>query len=87
MESFYGSDSDFTADQSELSPIYDRLSETISKCEQYHGWGVPFVWIIDPDERRAWEFPQGHRLHEIREDGMMSAGPITLALADVFRAL
>ena len=69
-----------------LSPD-DRLSETISKCEQYHAWGVPFVWIIDPDERRAWEFPQGHRLHEIREDGTMTAGPIALALADVFRAL
>ena len=69
-----------------LSPD-DRLSETISKCEQYHAWGVPFVWIIDPDERRAWEFPQGHRLHEIRDDGIISAGPIALALADVFRAL
>ena len=69
-----------------LSPD-DRLSDTIAKCERYHIWGVPHVWIIDPEEHRAWEFPQGQRLHEIREGGILSAGTIGIALMDVFSAI
>lgn len=67
-----------------LSPS-DRLSDTIAKCEEYHAWGVRFVWIVDPEERRAWEFPQGQRLHEVRDS--LAAGELAVGLADVFRLL
>lgn len=30
-----------------LSPE-DRLGSMLSKCEEYHAWGVPFCWLIDP---------------------------------------
>ena len=33
-----------------LSPE-DHIGATLAKCEQYHDWGVPFCWIIDPDEQ------------------------------------
>ncbi len=69
-----------------LSPD-DRLSDTIAKCERYHAWGVPFVWIIDPEELRGWEFPRGQRLHEVREGGTLSAGAIGIALPDVFAVI
>ena len=69
-----------------LSPD-DRLSDTIAKCEEYHAWGVSYVWLIDPEEKRAWEFPRGQRLHEVREAGALSAGAITAGLVDVFHAM
>ncbi len=30
-----------------LSPE-DRLGVTLGKCEEYHAWGVPYCWVIDP---------------------------------------
>ncbi|HEY4365435.1 MAG TPA: Uma2 family endonuclease [Bryobacteraceae bacterium] len=30
-----------------LSPE-DRLGAMLGKCEEYHAWGVPFCWVIDP---------------------------------------
>lgn len=38
-----------------LSPE-DRLGAMFSKCEEYHAWGVPYCWVIDPIKRTAWEY-------------------------------
>ena len=38
-----------------LSPE-DRLGAMLAKCEEYHAWGVPFCWVIDPVKRTAWEY-------------------------------
>jgi len=38
-----------------LSPE-DRLGAMLGKCEEYHAWGVPFCWVIDPIKRNAWEY-------------------------------
>ena len=31
----------------------DRLGSMLAKCEEYHAWGVPFCWVIDPVKRTA----------------------------------
>ena len=28
----------------------------LAKCEEYHAWGVPFCWVVDPVKRTAWEY-------------------------------
>ena len=66
-----------------LSPG-DRLSEVIAKAEEYHEWGVPTVWIIDPEERSAWQFTRGHGLREVRAGSTLEADPISLPLDAVF---
>ena len=33
------------------------LGATLAMCEEYHAWGVPFTWVIDPVKRAAWEYP------------------------------
>lgn len=38
-----------------LSPE-DRLGAMLSKCEEYHAWGVPYCWVVDPVRRTAWEY-------------------------------
>lgn len=35
-----------------LSPEY-RLGTLLAKSEEYHAWGVPFCWVIDPVKRAA----------------------------------
>ncbi|MBS1854676.1 MAG: Uma2 family endonuclease [Acidobacteria bacterium] len=36
-----------------LSPE-DRLSEMQERVQDYLGFGVPYVWIVDPATRKAW---------------------------------
>jgi Uma2 family endonuclease len=33
-----------------LSPD-DRLGATLAKCEEYHAWGTPYCWVIDPENK------------------------------------
>ena len=69
-----------------LSPE-DRFSEVIAKGEEYHAWGVPMVWIIDPVNRLAWEFSPNRPLHEVPPGGSLTAPEIAIPLADIFAAL
>jgi Uma2 family endonuclease len=62
----------------------DRVGKLFAKCEEYHKWGVPYCWVIDPERKIAWEyFPDDL---EPRGNGSGSkAGPIQLGLDEVFR--
>jgi Uma2 family endonuclease len=62
----------------------DRVGKLFGKCEEYHKWGVPYCWVIDPDRKIAWEyFPADIEPRKVPES--LAAGPIQLDLADVFR--
>jgi Uma2 family endonuclease len=62
----------------------DRVGKLFGKCEDYHKWGVPYCWVIDPERKRAWEyFPNDFEPRRVEDD--LNAGPIVLKLADVFR--
>jgi Uma2 family endonuclease len=63
----------------------DHLGGTLAKCEEYHDWGVPFCWVIDPDRRTAWEYHAGGE--PTRNTDALHAGDITVQLAELFSAL
>jgi Uma2 family endonuclease len=69
-----------------LSPD-DRMSEVLGKSEEYHCWGVPTVWIADPETERAWEYRAGERLNKIPRDGSLTAGGIAVPLSEAFSVL
>ena len=69
-----------------LSPE-DRLSEVIAKAEEYHAWGVPMVWIVDPVNNAAWEFSRDRPLHEVPLNGALTAPEISIPLAELFSEL
>jgi Uma2 family endonuclease len=64
-----------------LSPD-DRLGATLSKCEEYHAWGVPFCWVIDPYKRTAWEYHAGSEPTRVTEG--LRAGELCVKLSDLF---
>ena len=66
-----------------LSPS-DRFAFTVQKCRDYLDWGVPACWIFDPTASRAW-VSDSRGLHEVTT-GLLEAGPITLAMSEVFPA-
>jgi Uma2 family endonuclease len=67
-----------------LSPD-DRLGAMLSKCEEYHAWGVPFCWVIDPVKRTAWEYHSGGE--PVRATEALRAGEISLDLDELFAGL
>lgn len=67
-----------------LSPE-DRLGAMLSKCEEYHAWGVPFCWVIDPVRRTAWEYHLG--LEPVRVNAELRAGTLSMNLAKLFSQL
>lgn len=37
----------------------DRLSEILRKCGEYREWGVPNIWVIEPDVRKFYVYTAG----------------------------
>ena len=67
-----------------LSPE-DRLGATFSKCEEYHAWGVPFCWVIDPVKRTAGEYHLSGEPVRVAES--LRAGELAVSLDELFSAL
>jgi Uma2 family endonuclease len=87
-------ESDRIQDPYPIEPVYlcveilspgDRMGETIAKCDDYLEWGVETTWIIDPDEKRAWEYRKGRRLQEVRDK--LNAGEISISFDELFAGL
>ncbi len=66
-----------------LSPGQTQ-SELLRKCKQYHAWGVPHCWVIDPAAQVCFEShgPDSFKLIGIGEE--LTAGDVKLAVADLF---
>jgi len=67
-----------------LSPE-DRLGAMLGKCEEYHAWGVPFCWVIDPAKRVAWEYHAG--AEPVRVTSTLRAAEFAVSLEELFAAL
>jgi Uma2 family endonuclease len=69
-----------------LSPD-DQFSSILAKCEDYHRWGVPVAWIVDPVERRAWTFRPNERPHEVPISGALEGDGLKIPLSEIFSVL
>jgi Uma2 family endonuclease len=60
----------------------DRPGKLFGKCEEYHKWGVPYCWVIDPERKIAWEyFPSDVEPRKVKE--ALTAGPIQMGFEDL----
>ena len=69
-----------------LSPE-DGLGATLAKCEEYHAWGVPYCWVIDPVKRTAWEYPKDGEPTRMGDTGILKAGDVAVSLEELFAQL
>jgi Uma2 family endonuclease len=67
-----------------LSPE-DRLGAMLAKCEEYHAWGVPYCWVIDPLKKAAWEYHSGGE--PIRAMEALRAGDVAVSIDELFAAI
>ncbi len=66
-----------------LSPE-DRVGAMLAKCEEYHAWGVPFCWVIDPEKQIAWQNPRGGEPERVDRGGTITAGDLSVPLNELF---
>lgn len=62
----------------------DTFGQTVIKCHEYHRWGVPMCWIVDPVARKAWNFANGELPREVPANGALEAPEIAIPVADLF---
>jgi Uma2 family endonuclease len=67
-----------------LSPE-DRMGRMQVKIDDYLGFGVRYVWVIDPKSRRAWAYTSG-AIREVHDGELRTERPdIVVPLGDLFR--
>jgi Uma2 family endonuclease len=66
-----------------LSPE-DRVGAMLAKCEEYHAWGVPFCWVIDPEKQIGWQYHAGGDPERVERTGTLIAGQLRVALEELF---
>jgi Uma2 family endonuclease len=69
-----------------LSPE-DLVGAMLAKCEQYHAWGVPFCWIVDPEKQTAWQYHSGGEPERVDRRGTLTAGELKVRLEELFSEL
>ncbi len=71
----------------EILSSEDRLSSVADKAAQYHRFGIPHIWIIDPHSRQVYRYtPAG--LEKIQTGELAVPGtPIRVDLAEMFAEL
>ena len=66
-----------------LSPE-DRWERIQQKIDDYLRFGVPYVWVVNPRERRAWAYTNGGST-EIRDGVLRTENPsMAVPLAEIF---
>jgi Uma2 family endonuclease len=63
----------------------DRMCRMQEKIDDYLGFGVRYVWLINPESRRAWVYTC-ERITEVRDGVLRTEGPeLAVPLAEVLR--
>ena len=64
-----------------LSPE-DRLSRIDERLNNFRGFGVPNIWVVDPQKRSAWDCSDGNWVRKERLE--VANSPIYLSLPELF---
>jgi Uma2 family endonuclease len=69
-----------------LSPE-DRLSRFTEKLEDYVAFGVPHVWVLDPQKRRAAQYNDGKLVWMHEGELAVPGTPIRVVVSELFAEL
>ena len=68
----------------EIMSPEDRVGAMLAKCEEYHAWGVPFCWVIDPEKQTGWHYHAGSEPERVDRKGTLIAGQLSVPLEELF---
>ena len=68
-----------------LSPE-DRMSRIEQRIDDYLAMGVPYVWVLDPETKRAYAATSAEGLREVKTGVLQTSNPVLeVSLAEIFR--
>jgi len=67
-----------------LSPE-DRMNRMQKKIDDYLGFGVQYVWVLDPATRRAWAYSRDG-MHEAHTELRLDEPAVVVPLSEIFAA-
>jgi Uma2 family endonuclease len=70
----------------EILSTEDRVGRAEEKIDDYLNFGVPYVWVIDPQRQCAWIYTHGGKRQQVTILTTENP-PIELPIADLFREL
>ena len=65
-----------------LSPE-DRVSEMQERIDDYLAFGVPYVWVVDPERRKA-RTHTANASHAVTDGVLRAEADIAVPLAEIF---
>jgi Uma2 family endonuclease len=68
----------------EILSSEDRISRVNTRIQDYLEFGVPVVWLIDPEERRLWIYRPGIPFEEAKGSVKLDGTSIELPFSEVF---
>ena len=68
----------------EILVAEERVGAFLAKCEEYHAWGVPHCWVIDPVKQTGWEYDAQCDPVKVEIGGTLHAANLAVGLADLF---
>ncbi|HEY1212714.1 MAG TPA: Uma2 family endonuclease [Bryobacteraceae bacterium] len=68
-----------------LSPE-DRMTRVLERVQEYFVFGVPYVWVIDPETRTAYSYTADEG-HQVRDRLATSNPELAISLTEVFAEL
>ena len=68
----------------EIPSPEDRIGALLAKCEEYHAWGVPYCWVVDPEKPTAWQYHSGGEPEHLARKAVLTAGQISVRLEELF---
>ena len=71
----------------EIGSPEDKWSDLLKKFEDYHAWGVPYCWLLDPETERAWTYHKDSDFDEVTGKSHIQAGEIQLSIEEIFSRL
>jgi Uma2 family endonuclease len=65
----------------------DEVSDLLEKLAEYAGFGVPYIWVIDPRRMKAYTY-SGTRLEEVVAGNLATANrELEMPFDEIFRGL
>ena len=62
----------------------DTMTQMQERIHDYLSFGVPYVWVVDPRTKRAYNFTQSG-MHEVKDGLLSTANPdIQVPLSEIF---